>query len=309
MRELERRNADNEFSVLRNVAELRSAVAAARAADRTVGLVPTMGAFHRGHLSLMRRARGECDLVAVSLFVNPAQFEDAEDLEAYPRDELEDAKLAQAEGVDLLFVPDREEVYPPDFATTVEVRGLTDVLCGEPSSRGSDHFRGVTTVMAKLLNMCQPDVAYFGQKDFQQALVIERMVCDLDIPVQIEICATVREDDGLAMSSRNAYLSADERERAPALKRALDAAAREVGEADEMRRSALAELATVGIEPEYLEILDASDLSPVESVAGKRVVVAIAARVGRARLIDNIVIEGPTSGAGAPQQPSAVAAA
>ena len=209
---------------LRTVAELRTALAQPRGEGQTIGLVPTMGSFHDGHTSLMRQAREDCDTVVVSLFVNPTQFGAGEDLDAYPRDEARDAALAEAEGVDLLFAPTVAEVYPDGFGTVVRVRGLTDVLCGDPARRGPEHFDGVTTVVTKLFNMVAPDVAYFGQKDAQQALVIRRMVRDLDIPVRIEVCPTVREPDGLAMSSRNAYLTEDERERAPALHRALEAA-------------------------------------------------------------------------------------
>ena len=201
---------------VRTVAELRAALAPARRdRARRIGLVPTMGAFHEGHLSLIRAARAECDVVVVSLFVNPTQFGPNEDLDAYPRDEAADAARAEELGVDLLFAPSAEEVYPDGFATTVAVRGLTEPL--EGASRGADHFHGVTTVVAKLLNMVGPDVAYFGQKDAQQLAVVRRMVRDLDLPVRIAALPTVREPDGLAMSSRNAYLDAAERERAVAL--------------------------------------------------------------------------------------------
>ena len=209
---------------VRTVAELREALAPERGAGRTIGLVPTMGALHEGHLALLRRAREQCDVVVMSLFVNPAQFAPGEDLQAYPRDEQRDSDLAAAEGVDLLFAPGLEEVYPPGFATTVSVGGLTDTLEGAPEHRGTEHFAGVTTVVTKLLNMVAPDAAYFGQKDAQQALVIRKLVADLDIPVRIEVCPTVRDPDGLALSSRNAYLSEDERERALGLSRALRAA-------------------------------------------------------------------------------------
>ncbi|MEX0992471.1 MAG: pantoate--beta-alanine ligase [Solirubrobacterales bacterium] len=294
MRELERRKADKPLSVLRTAAELRFALAQARGRGLSVGLVPTMGSFHEGHLSLMRRARAQCDVVVVSLFVNPAQFAGGEDLGSYPREEQRDTELAQAEGVDFLFVPEAQDVYPDGFSTTVEVRGLTGVLCGSPTSRGAAHFHGVTTIVAKLFNIVAPDVAYFGHKDFQQALVIKRMVRDLDMPVQIETCPTVREPDGLAMSSRNAYLSADDRARATALKDALDAAAaalREGASAENARDAAGAQLTRHAIGPEYLEILDASDLTPLEDAGNERVVVAVAATIGRARLIDNVVVD------------------
>jgi pantoate--beta-alanine ligase len=208
---------------VRTVRDLREALAPERRAGRSIGLVPTMGAFHGGHLSLIRRAREETDVVVVSLFVNPAQFGPNDDLASYPRDEARDAELASAERVDILFAPAPEEVYPDGFVTTVTVGGLAAVLEGAPEHRGPEHFAGVTTVVTKLLNMAAPDVAYFGQKDAQQALVIRRLVRDLDIPVRIEVCPTIRDRDGLALSSRNAYLSAAERQRALGLSRALRA--------------------------------------------------------------------------------------
>ena len=256
-----------------------------------------MGSLHEGHLSLLRAARERCDVVVMSLFVNPAQFGRGEDLESYPRDEARDGELAEREGVDLLYAPPVEEVYPEGFATTVEVGGdLTEVLCGAPGLRGAGHFRGVATVVAKLLNSVAPDVAYFGQKDAQQAIVIRRMVRDLDFPVQIEVLPTVREPDGLAMSSRNSYLSPEERRRAAALIRALRAA-EAVAASGETRpevalEAARAELERAGIEPEYLEARHAEGLAPAESLNGRPVLVAVAARVGQARLIDNLVIGG-----------------
>ena len=278
---------------VRTVAELRELLGPERRAGRRIGLVPTMGFFHDGHLSLMHRARADCDVVVVSLFVNPAQFSHGEDLDAYPRNERRDSSLAQAEGVDFLFAPPVDQVYPAGFDSVVRVRGLTDVLCGDPRQRGAEHFDGVTTVVAKLFNMVGPDVAYFGQKDAQQALVVKRLVCDLDIPVQVEVCPTVREPDGLAMSSRNAYLSDAERERAAALSRAL-AAADDAVRSGERRPAAVleaarAELATAGVEPDYLELRSVTDLSPVEQVNGSTLL-AVAARVGPARLIDNTVL-------------------
>ncbi len=278
--------------IVRSVSELREAL---RDAARPVGLVPTMGAFHDGHLSLIRAARAENETVVVSLFVNPSQFGPSEDLAAYPRDEERDARLAEKEGVDVLFAPPVEEVYPDGFDTTVEVGGLTETLEGDPAHRGAAHFRGVTTVVTKLFNMAQPDRAYFGQKDAQQALVIRRLVRDLNITVEIRVCPTVREPSGLAMSSRNAYLSDEERERAAALSRALRAAedAVRLGERDAARvlAAARAELDAAQIEPEYLELRSAEDLSPVERVNGSTLL-AVAARVGRARLIDNTMLGG-----------------
>jgi pantoate--beta-alanine ligase len=282
--------------LVRTKAELREALASARSERRRIGLVPTMGYFHQGHLSLMRAARAECDVVVVSLFVNPAQFGPREDLDAYPRDEERDSELARAEGVDLLWAPDRDELYPPRFGTTVEVDAkLTGVLDGAADRRGPSHFRGVTTVVAKLFNCVGPDVAYFGRKDAQQAVVIERMTRDLDFPVEIRVLPTVRDRDGLALSSRNAYLTPDQREQALALSAALGEAERAAHEgersADELVRRVAARLRNAGIDPEYVEARDAEDLTPVASLNGGPVLLAVAARVGKARLIDNVVIQ------------------
>ena len=279
--------------VVRKKAELRAALADERRRGRSIGLVPTMGFLHEGHLSLLRAASADCDVVVVSLFVNPAQFGPGEDLDRYPRDEARDARLAESAGADLLYAPDVDEVYSPGFATRVAVEGLTEVLCGATGGRGPGHFEGVTTVVAKLFNAVQPDVAYFGQKDAQQAAVIRRMVDDLDFPLRVEVLPTVREPDGLAMSSRNAYLDPAERERAQALHRALALAAERAR--SEPLEAALAaardELSHAGIDPEYLEARDPHDLSPVSSLNGKPVLVAVAAQVGGARLIDNVLIQ------------------
>jgi pantoate--beta-alanine ligase len=285
------------MKIVRSTPELREALACQRRAGKRIGLVPTMGYFHEGHLSLMRAAREECDVVVVSLFVNPTQFGPGEDLDAYPRDEKRDAELAEREGVDLLWIPTAEQMYPDGFATNVEVANdLTGVL--EGAERGPSHFRGVTTVVAKLFNSVQPDVAYFGRKDAQQALVIQRMTEDLDFPVEIRVMPTVREEDGLALSSRNSYLSPEERERAPAISRALRAAEQAAAEgessAEALVAAALTELQSAGIEPEYVEARSAEDLSPIAELNGRPVLIAVAARVGRARLIDNLVID-PTS--------------
>ena len=280
---------------VRTVRDLRDALAPERVAGRSIGLVPTMGSFHEGHLSLVRRAREACDVVVVSLFVNPTQFGPTEDLATYPRDESRDRELAEAEGVDLLFAPPLEEVYPDGFDTTVTVGGLTSVLEGASARRGPGHFAGVATVVTKLFNMVGADVAYFGQKDAQQALVIRKLVRDLDIPIRIEVLPIVRDPDGLALSSRNAYLDADERERALALSRALRAAEEAVAggtiEADAVLAAARAKLDEAGVEPEYLELRSTHDLSEVERVNGSTLL-AVAARVGRARLIDNAILGG-----------------
>jgi pantoate--beta-alanine ligase len=281
--------------LVRTKGELRNALASPRRRGERIGLVPTMGAMHEGHLSLIREARRTCDHVVVSLFVNPTQFGSGEDLGDYPRDEARDSDIAEAEGVDLLYAPAVEEVYPDGFATAVAVQGLTEVLDGEAGRRGPEHFRGVTTVVAKLLNTVQPDVAFFGQKDAQQAVVIRRMVRDLDFPVRIEVLPTVREPDGLALSSRNRYLSGEERKRAAALSRALRAAEAAAGDGASVSAAlaaARAELESAQIDPEYLEARDAEDLTPAQSFNGRPVLIALAARVGRARLIDNVVIGG-----------------
>jgi pantoate--beta-alanine ligase len=247
---------------VRTTAELRKALAL----PGSIGLVPTMGAFHEGHLSLFRAARAECDLVVVSLFVNPAQFAADEDLERYPRHDERDASLAEDAAVDVLFVPGSEEIYPPGFQTWVEVEELGRILEGEFRP---GHFRGVATVCLKLFNLVRPDRAYFGQKDAQQAAVIRRMVRDLGLDLEIRVCPTVRDPDGLALSSRNAYLSPEEREAALSLPRAL--AANDPGLLD-------------GLEVDYFEV---ADFEPR--------VVAAAVRIGNTRLIDNVVLEGEPS--------------
>jgi pantoate--beta-alanine ligase len=278
--------------ILRTIPEVRAAVAEARHHDKTVGLVPTMGAFHEGHLSLMRQARTDNDLVVVSLFVNPTQFGANEDLSAYPRDEKTDAKLAEQAGVDILVAPEPAEIYPDGFATSIHVSGITDVLDG--AARGAFHFDGVATVVTKLFGIVTADVAYFGQKDAQQILVVRRVVRDLDLPVRIEACPIVREADGLAMSSRNVYLDADAREQATALNRALDAASalHDAGEQDAATLLATARdvLADAGIRPEYLELRSSADLRPLTRVDDDALL-AVAARVGPARLIDNHVLK------------------
>ena len=273
--------------IVRRNAEMR---AFRKEAQGTVGLVPTMGAFHGGHHALMRAARERCDTLVTSLFVNPAQFDEAADLAAYPRDEQRDAAEAEALGVDVLYAPPVEEVYPPGFATSVRVEGLSDVL--EGAERGPGHFAGVCTVVTKLFNVVQPDLAYFGQKDAQQVAVLRRMARDLDVPVELVVVPTVREPDGLALSSRNVRLSPDERRRATALSKALrgaeQAIARGERDAAAVVRAARAELN--GIEPEYLALVDPDSFEPITIVDG-RVLVAVAARVGATRLIDNTLVQ------------------
>ena len=284
------------MKIIRTVSALRQEVAMARMGGSRIGLVPTMGAFHEGHLSLMRRARERCGFVVVSLFVNPTQFNEQSDLDRYPRDERRDAEMAGGEGVDVLFAPPVDEVYGDGFATMVEVSGVSQPL--EGAMRGTAHFRGVATVVAKLFNMAQPDDAFFGQKDAQQALLIRRMARDLDFPVYVEVCPTVREADGLAMSSRNALLDPASRQRATALSRALFAIERAVanGERDAGRALAVGReiLSVEGIEPEYLAAVAADTLAPVTRITGETLV-PIAARVGNVRLIDNVTVQPETA--------------
>lgn len=292
------------MKTVRTVQGLRAVLAGARRDDRAIGLVPTMGALHEGHLSLIRHARRQCDVVVVSLFVNPAQFNESSDLERYPRDERRDAELAEEAGADVLFAPSVDEVYPASFATSVEVLGLSERL--EGATRGAEHFRGVATVVTKLLCMALPDVAFFGQKDAQQVLLIRRLAADLNLPVRIEARPTVREPDGLAMSSRNALLGAEERERALALPRALQAA-EDLARDGERSASALLAAAREAMEPyavspEYLALVDRETLEPLEVLAGEALL-AVAARIGEVRLIDNVILacahENPTD----PQSP------
>ena len=275
---------------IRTIAEMRGWLGNLRAEGRSVGLVPTMGAFHAGHHSLMREAREEMDAVVVSLFVNPAQFNDAGDLAAYPRSEANDAAEAADLGVDVLFAPPVSEVYPDGFATTVSVAGLAEVL--EGAERGPGHFAGVCTVVCKLLNIVAPDVAYFGQKDAQQVAIVQRMVRDLDMPFKIEVMPTVREPDGLALSSRNVRLSPADRERALGLSRGLNAAKDAVarGERDVLavRTAATAQMGDV--DAEYLAIVDPVSFTPLTTIAAPALIL-VAAQVGPVRLIDNVVLQ------------------
>jgi pantoate--beta-alanine ligase len=281
------------MKTLRTIAELRAALNGPRRAGRSIGLVPTMGALHEGHLSLVRRARSRCDEVVVTLFVNPAQFDDDGDLRAYPRDESRDAALAAEAGADVLFAPTAGEIYPRGFATTVTVDEVSAPL--EGAQRGPAHFAGVATVVAKLLNIAQPDVAFFGQKDAQQVAVIRRVVRDLDIPVRIEVGETVRDADGLALSSRNSRLRPADRPRALALRRGLEAirACHAAGERDATILAAIgrAAMAELDVEPEYLELVSPDSFTPVRTVGEQPVLVAVAARLGDVRLIDNHILD------------------
>ncbi len=261
--------------IVRRVAEVRDALREPRARGERIGLVPTMGAFHEGHLTLIRAARESCDLVVVSLFVNPTQFTQAADLERYPRDEAADARAAETAGTDLFFAPSPDELYPPGFDTWVEPGELARVLEGEMRP---GHFRGVATVCTKLFSIVGPDVALFGRKDAQQVAVIKRLVADLDLPLEIVALPTVRDADGLALSSRNVFLSPDERRTALALPRALDAALdahRSGGDPVSTARAILD--ATSGLEVEYVAVADLDGPT-----------LAAAVRVGSTRLIDNV---------------------
>jgi pantoate--beta-alanine ligase len=279
--------------ILNTIQETRSYCHGARRDGKRLGLVPTMGALHAGHMSLVHAARGQCGVVVVSIFVNPLQFGPQEDFSRYPRDLERDRRLLEEEGVDLLFVPSADEMYPQGAAAYVTVEGLSERLCGR--SRPG-HFRGVTTVVSKLFHIVEPDLAFFGQKDAAQAAIIRRMVRDLNFPVEIVVCPIVREADGLAMSSRNAYLDAQQRKSALVLYRSLMAAQKrfESGERKsvhlvEAGREVFAQEPSVRLD--YFEIVDPGTLEPVETIAG-RVLVAVAAYVGTTRIIDNLVLCG-----------------
>jgi pantoate--beta-alanine ligase len=279
--------------VVRSVAELRHATTAARRDGNRIGFVPTMGFLHDGHLSLIRRAASDCDLVVVSIFVNPTQFNDAADLEAYPRDEARDLALACDAGTHVAFLPTVEEIYPDGFATTVRIDGpLTETL--EGAVRGPSHFWGVATVVTKLFAMVQADVAYFGQKDAQQCVIVRRLVKDLNLPIELVVCPTVRQADGVAMSSRNIRLSGADRDRALALVDGLRAASDAIrgGETDAAAivATATATMLDRGVAPEYVAVVDPDTLAAVDTV-DRTVLIAVAAPVGPVRLIDNVIVQ------------------
>jgi pantoate--beta-alanine ligase len=281
------------MNVLTTVSEVRAFRAGARHDSGTRGLVPTMGALHAGHLSLVERARSENDLAFASIFVNPTQFGENEDLAAYPRTPENDLRLLESLGVDAVWMPSPQDVYPPGFQTFVTVGDVSAPLEG---ARRPGHFRGVATVVAKLFNVFEPDRAYFGQKDAQQVAVIRKMVTDLSFPVDVVVCPTVREKDGLALSSRNAYLSPDERRRAPVIFRALEAGrlAFENGQRDanSLRRVVSQVLATEPlVDADYVSVADAVTLLELERVAGAALL-SLAVRFGGTRLIDNVVLGG-----------------
>ncbi len=276
------------MEIARTASDLRALLARLRGLGGRLGFVPTMGAFHDGHLALIRAARAACDAVAVSIFVNPLQFGSGEDLAGYPRDEARDLELARAEGVDLAFVPGVADIYPEGHATRVSVGRLGEILEGR--SRPG-HFDGVCTVVAALLNLVSPDVVFFGQKDAQQVVVVRRMVADLAFPVAIEVCDTVRAEDGLALSSRNAYLGAPDRARAAVLFRALEAGREALSGGDTPRRAEERMARVMSSEPEvaldYARAVDPDDLTAAREGA-TQVLLVVAARVGPARLIDNL---------------------
>jgi pantoate--beta-alanine ligase len=279
--------------VCHSIDELRAASRTGRREGKSLGLVPTMGALHEGHLSLVRAAKAQCDLVVVSIFVNPLQFGPDEDLAKYPRNFDRDRDLLAKEGADFIFAPSVEEMYPPGAVTYVTVEGLSDKLCG--GSRPG-HFRGVTTVVSELFNIVEPGRAFFGQKDAAQSIIIRRMVRDLNIPVRVVVCPIVREPDGLAMSSRNAYLDAGQRKSALVLYRSLTAV-QERFDQGERKAHVLVDAGkqTLAHEPlvrlDYFEIVDPETLDPVDDLS-RGGLVAVAAFLGNVRLIDNIVLRG-----------------
>jgi pantoate--beta-alanine ligase len=283
-------------NICRTIAEMRSESRRARQGNRRLGLVPTMGALHEGHLSLVRAAKAQCDAVAVSIFVNPTQFGPSEDFAQYPRSLERDCQLLETEGVSLVFAPSTEEVYPPGASTWVHVEGLSDRLCGR--SRPG-HFRGVTTIVSQLFHIVEPDAAFFGQKDAAQLAIIRRMVRDLHMPVEIVGCPIVRESDGLAMSSRNAYLDPPQRKSALVLHRSLAHAQQMFDQGERNAAKLIAAALEVfsaesSVRLDYFEIVDPETLENVAEI-GKPALVAVAAFVGTTRLIDNVVLALPAT--------------
>ncbi len=279
------------MKIVTSIAKMQELSLQTRSVGLRLAFVPTMGFLHEGHLELVRRARQIADVVVVSIFVNPTQFDDKNDLEAYPRDEDRDARLLRTEGVNILFMPDAADVYPDGAATSVSVAGLTERLCG---AHRTGHFSGVTTVVSALFNMVYPDIAVFGEKDYQQLQTIRRMTRDMHFPIAIEAVPTVREHDGLALSSRNARLSDEQREKAPAIYRSLQAAASAYADG-ERDAKALLDIARdglsvcEGLDLEYLEAVEGNSLEAIER-AEDSTVIAVAARLGDIRLIDNVVL-------------------
>ncbi|MBN1123816.1 MAG: pantoate--beta-alanine ligase [Sedimentisphaerales bacterium] len=280
------------MQIVKTIAEVRRLVSTVRQEGKRIGFVPTMGALHNGHVSLMKTARKQCDYVVVSIFVNPTQFGPSEDFEKYPRNLDSDAITCRKTGVDLVFAPSVKDMYPRENWTWVEVENLTKSLCG---AHRPGHFRGVTTVCTKLFNIVDSDMAFFGQKDAQQAIVIRRMMADLHLPLEIVICPTVRESDGLAVSSRNQYLKPTERKDASLLYHALticEDLARKGENRVKVLIAAMQQVLgrSVAIEPEYIQIVDLDTLEPLETI-DRPALVALAARLGTTRLIDNIILD------------------
>ena len=279
------------MKICSNIKEIRAYVKGLKEEGKVTGLVPTMGYLHEGHLSLMRAAKKNCDISIVSIFVNPAQFGPNEDFKRYPRDFKRDERLAKNEGMDAVFYPAAKSMYPPDYRTYVNVDGMTEALCG--ASRPG-HFRGVTTVVTKLFNIVQPDIAYFGQKDAQQALVLKKMTSDLDIPVRIEILPIIRESDGLAMSSRNSYLSRKERQEARVLYEALKKARRLIKKGERSSEKIVKSMCGIirakkSAVVDYVSIVDMKNLKELKKVK-KGALIALAVWIGKTRLIDNIIV-------------------
>lgn len=288
---METNSGGENMKKIRSVDEMKALIKDIKRTGKTIGFVPTMGYLHDGHISLVKKARGENDVVVVSVFVNPTQFGPNEDFDSYPRDENRDANLCKEAGCDILFMPTKEDMYRQNYSTYVEVQGLTEGLCG---AKRPGHFRGVTTVVTKLFNIVKPDRAYFGQKDAQQLAVIKRMVKDLDMDVEVVGCEIVRDVDGLALSSRNTYLSEDERKQAPVLYKSL-VKAKEAIEKGERISENIIELMEDTIRDakdaviDYIEIVNNETLKPVEKIEGE-VLIALAVKIGKTRLIDNMVV-------------------
>ncbi|MBN1456258.1 MAG: pantoate--beta-alanine ligase [Sedimentisphaerales bacterium] len=280
------------MDIVKTIDLLRSAVQKGRAEGKSIGFVPTMGALHKGHVSLIETAIKKCDVVVVSIFVNPTQFGPNEDLDKYPRDLEGDAKICEQAGADIIFAPDVNEMYPDKIITWVEVEGLTNNLCGKFRP---GHFKGVTTVCAKLFNIVCPDTAFFGQKDVQQAIVIKRMVKDLNMPLEIKVCPTMREESGLAISSRNQYLSESEKKEAALIYAALGKCEGMVGEGvsdcsklTDAMRGVLGKSPNINVE--YISIVDIETLEDIDNITSKALV-AMAVKIGATRLIDNIIVD------------------
>ncbi len=276
--------------VIQSIESLRRAIKKNKQKNQTIGFVPTMGALHEGHLSLMRKARRENDIVVVSIFVNPTQFGPKEDFKKYPREEKKDKLLAQKEKIDIIFYPSVEEMYPDGYLTYVEVDGTTQNLCGQFRP---GHFRGVTTIVSKLLNIVAPDIFYIGQKDGQQAIVLKKMVADLNIPVAVKICPTIREHDGLALSSRNRYLTVQQRNEAPILFQSLKKAKQMVLSGEDNVKKIIQQVQSQieknsSSKIEYIECVDADSLEPLIRIQ-KKIMIALAVQFGKTRLIDNII--------------------